>query len=440
MSVSTDKVQINVLRNLSAVSLNKIVEVAGIVVTVLLVPRLFGAEDFGRFSFVLSLSYLGQILADFGTLEVMGRFVPGMTPPQASQLYMRTLLFKLGAAVVCGLVTTGAALLLTDWMQPGWAILTGLGVGLHIVAWIPFQFSLGLNRVGTWMAEQAWRQWILLLALLALLPPLGFVGSLLALVFMEAFICTLGLWWARDHWRLVELQFEWAYLRPYIRFGLGFFLANLITTTLYRSGPVLVELLTGASTQTGYLNLALGLFLMAYVTISQFAQSLLPTLSGFRANGQTERIKHWLRSFTRYTWLLSWLGVVSLWFVADWLVPLVFGPDFGPAALVLKWISLGIPLTTLLWTGNTVATLTGRGRVKFIASLAALLTFLVTSLGLTPAYGAAGAALALTLAVVANVAVLSIYLRPDFTLDWAVLWPGAAVGGVCLGVLGWLGV
>jgi O-antigen/teichoic acid export membrane protein len=417
MSVSTDKIQTSLWRNLSAVSLHKMVQVAGLAVTVALVPRLFGAEDYGRFAFVLSLSYLGQVLGDFGTLDVLGRFVPGLTQAEASRLYMRTLAFKLGVGLICGLFTAGAAVALAPWMTGTWAGLTGLGVALHIVAWVPFQFALGLNRVGTWMAEQSWRQWALLALLLVLLPPLGLTGALLAVLVMEIIFCLLGLWWVRDHWQTAELRLERAYLTPYVRFGLSFFLANLAAVALYRSGPALVELLSGDSKETGYFNLALGLFLLAYVTVSQFAQGLIPTLSGFRAAGQVVQIQQWLHKFVRYGWWLSWLGVAAIWLLADWSVPLVFGLDFAPAAASLKWVSLGMPLTTLLWAGNVLATVIGRGRVKFGAALAALLTFGVAALGLTPLYGAVGTALALSLAVAANAAILIVYLRPDFILS-----------------------
>ncbi len=409
MSIFANKTHTTLIRSLSAVSLNKVVQVAGLAATVALVPRLFGAEDYGRFAFALSLSYVGQVLGDFGTLDVMGRFVPGMSQSESSRLYMRTLAFKSVVGLLCGLITAGVALTLAGWMSLGWAVVIGLGVTLHIVAWVPFQFALGLNRVGTWMAEQAWRQWALLGLLLALLPWWGLGGALLAILLMEIIFCVWGLWWVRDYWRSAELRLDWPYLRPYVQFGFTFFLANLAAVALYRSGPLLVETLTGDSRQTGYFNLALGLFLLAYVTLSQFAQSLIPTLSTFRAAGQSEQIRRWLRQFVWYSWWLSCLGVVAVWLCADWATPWVFGPGFAPAAASLKWLSLGIPLATLLWAGNVLATVLGRGKVKFGASLIALLIFGIIAAALTPLYGAVGAAMALGAAVAANVGVLGIY-------------------------------
>ena len=438
MTATFEKLHPTLIRNLSAVSLHKVVQVAGLAVTVALVPRLFGAEDYGRFAFVLSLSYLGQVLGDFGTLDVMGRFVPAMTHNEAARLYMRHLAFKGVVGAACGLLSAGAALALSDWMRPEWAVLTGLGVGLHIIAWVPFQFSLGLNRVGTWMSEQAWRQWVLLGLLLALLPALGLSGALIALVAMEIIFCVVGLWASRDYWQSAELKIDWPYLRRYLHFGLGFFLANLAAVALYRSGPLLVEALTGEAIQTGYFNLAIGLFLLAYVTTGQFAQSLIPNLSDFFNQGQAGQMRHWLNNFVRVGWLLAWLGVIAVWAVADWAVPVVFGADFAPAAAGLKWISLGMPLAVLLWAGNVTATVTGKGTLKFASSLAALAIFSALAFWLIPLYGAAGASLALGAAVAVNVGVLVVFLRPEFKLKWALLLIIVSVSIVCLVGPTWL--
>ncbi|MEW5957366.1 MAG: lipopolysaccharide biosynthesis protein [Chloroflexota bacterium] len=428
MVTTLKKVSPAVLRSLSVVSLHKAAQIAGLGIAATLTPRLFGAEDYGRFAFVLSLSYLGQILGDFGTLDVMGRFVPGLPAAESGRLYMRTLAFKGVAGVLAGLVTAAATLALAAWMRPAWALLAGLGVALHIMAWTPFQLALGLNRVGVWMAEQSWRQWILLGLLLVLLPWLGLTGALLALVSMEALFCLLGLWWVRDYWQWPQLRWDWAYLQPYLRVGAGFFLANLATVALYRSGPALVEILTRQPAQAGYFNLALGLFLLVYVTLSQFAQSLIPTLSGFWVQGQTEQMRVWLHNFVRYSWLLAWLGTLAVWLAADWTTPLAFGLDFSPAAAALKWISLGMPPAALLWAGSAVVTVTGRGRLKFGASLAALLIFGALAAWLIPGYGATGAAIALSVAVAINAAGLTLWLPPDFSLPWPLLLASTLAG------------
>jgi len=435
VSVTTDKVQPSGLRNVSIVSLHKGAQIVGQMVAVATIPRLLGVDNHGRFAFVLSLAFLGQILGDFGTLEVMGRFVPTMTVVEAKRLYMRTLTFKLIVGVLCGGIAIVAALALSQWMQLDWALLIGLGVLLHIIAWVPFQFFLGLNQVGLWMVEQSWRQWILVILLLLLYPWLGFTGSLIAWASMEAIFCFVGLWWGREYWQISELRLNKQYIWPYIKFGFGFFLANLIGALLYRSGPVLVEMLTGQSAHAGYLNLAIGLFLMPYLLLTQMALSLVPTLTSFYTKGQINEMQQWINNFVRYSWLLGWLAVLLIWLTVDFGVVLVFGVDYALAARPLRWISLAIPLAGLLWAGNAVATVTGRGTVKFWATLITLCLFLVIGIWLIPLYLAAGGALALSMAVGVNVVVLALFLRPEFKLDWPMLLVTGLAGSGMLFVI-----
>jgi O-antigen/teichoic acid export membrane protein len=400
----------------SVISAHKVAQIAGSLTAVVLLPRLLGIEDFGRLSFVLALTFLGAILADLGTLDVFGRFVPNMEPAEARKLYMRTLAFSLAVSLLCFVVTAAAALLLAQWMSLAWALMAGAMVVLRVASWTPFQFALARNRIGAWMTEQAWRQWVMLAALLLLYPLLGFTGALLALLVMEALFAGLGFWWARDEWLAAEFRVQWSYYRFYFLAGLGFFLANLAAVALYRSGPVLVEALSGDSAEVGYVSLAIGMYLMVYVTISQFAQSLIPSLSELHARGRHGETERRLGSFMRAGLAVTAAGVVAVWLLADWAAPLAFGQDFAGAAPALRWISLAMPAAVIVWAANVTATVTGQGAVKFSAILAALLTFVAGAVALVPAREAAGAAGALSAAVFVQAVVLAVRLRPAFRL------------------------
>ncbi|MCB0176718.1 MAG: oligosaccharide flippase family protein [Anaerolineae bacterium] len=439
MSVLAKKLQSGPLRNVSVISLHKSAQIVGQLVAVATIPRLLGAEDHGQFAFIISLAYLGQILGDFGTLEVMSRFVPTLPSGEKEQLYMRTLVFKVVVGLVCALLTVMAAMWLAPWMRLSWALLIGVGVVAHIVAWVPFQYMLGVNQIGQWMVEQSWRQWVLLLLLVALYPWLGMTGTVLAWTGMELVFCGLGLWWTRGYWQTAELRLVWAYLWPYITFGFGFFIANLVSALLYRSGPVLVETMTRETAQAGFLNLAIGLFLMPYLLLTQVAFSFVPTLSSFYTQGQLDQLQQWVSNFVRYSWLVGWVGVVGVWLTADWGVQFVFGPDYAEAAAPLKWISVGIPLSALLWGANIVATVAGQGKLRFWSSLAALFVFIVASLWLVPRYSATGAAIGLSLSVVANFAVLYYFLRSIYRPAWLLYLSTGVVGGVILWLLASLG-
>jgi len=54
-------------------------------------------------------------------------------------------------------------------------------------------------------------------------------------------------------------------------------------------------------------------------------------------------------------------GVFVVWLLADEVVPLVLGRT-SPGGSLAEVVSLGMPLATLLWAGNVLATVIGRVR------------------------------------------------------------------------------
>ena len=412
------------LRTASVVSAHKVAHLAGALASVVILPRLLGTGDFGRLAFVLSLSYLGQIAGDFGTLDVLNHLVPTLSVDDRHKLYSRTLAFKLVVAPACGVVTAVAALELADWMRLSWAIAIGIGVALHVVAWVPFQFALAERQVGAWMVEQSWRQWITLTGTILLYPLAGFSGALCALVTSEALFCAAGLRWVSHALRMNELRLQPAFLAPIVRLGAGFFIANIATVVLYRSGPMLVSVLTTSTLETGCIELALGLFLMVYVTVSQFAQGLLPALAAQRHQSDTAEMERWLGGFLRVGIAAAAVTAVATWLTADWLAPLVFGSAFAPAATPIKVLMLAAPAAVVAWAGNVLATACGRPRARLTAALAAVSTFLLFGLILIPPAAAAGAAAAIGAALVVHALLLWWALRPELDLAAALIRRG----------------
>lgn len=404
------------VRTASVVSAHKSAHLAGAIASVVILPRLLGTDDFGHLAFILSLSYLGQIAGDFGTLDVLNYLVPTLPAEDRHTLYSRTLAFKLVVATACGVVTAAAALALTDWMRVGWALAVGLGVALHVVAWVPFQFALAERRVGAWMVEQSWRQWITLAGILLLYPLAGFGGVIGALVTSEALFCAAGLRWASHAFRREQMRLEATYLGPIMRLGTGFFVANIAAVVLYRSGPMLVSVLTSSTLETGCIELALGLFLMVYVTVSQFAQSLLPALAAHRQQSDHAGMERWLGGFLRIGVAAAIACIAAVWLTADRLAPLIFGSAFAAAAMPIRVIMLAAPAAVLAWAGNVLATACGRPRARGAASLAAAATFLLAGLILIPPAGATGAAAAIGAAVLVHALAIWLALRAELDL------------------------
>lgn len=69
----------------------------------------------------------------------------------------------------------------TPWLTKGDALLTGLCVGARVWANGLFALVLGPGRIAAWPVEEAWRQPLLLVLLLAALRARDFHTGLLAL-------------------------------------------------------------------------------------------------------------------------------------------------------------------------------------------------------------------------------------------------------------------
>lgn len=397
------------LRALSALSLHKIGQITGALAFAVLIPRSLGPELFGQLSFVLALSLLLHMVGDLGSLDIMGRFVPGWAQEGAAGrrriggLVWQLTWARLGLGVFITLALVGGGEWLAPWLGPGRAALVGLGVALRLLSWAPYHLSFGLNRMGRWAIELSWRQWAMIPCLLVG-RRWGLDGLLVGLVMAEAVFLAPGVFWLRPYGR--PPWPAWAALRPYVRFGLGFFLANVLVVLLYRSGPVLLEVLTRDTVAVGYLGLALSLYMLLITIIGQYLTAFVPSLALLTTRGQMTEARRRLERVIHHATLAMGALLLGLGLLIEPLAPLLFGPDFGPVGRLFLLLSLALPLQPLVSAGRGAAAAFGRPRVALAAMTVGLAVGLAAGLLLIPAYAATGAGLALVLGVLATAVTL----------------------------------
>ena len=124
-------------RNLSLITINKMIQLMGGALWALVVPRWMGPDQYGRFALAMSLSLLLWWVGDLGGLEVFGRHLPPLLekdPQKARQLFGQTFLVRLFLAAML----VPIMLLVGPWIAPwltGWpAALIGISAGLHILS------------------------------------------------------------------------------------------------------------------------------------------------------------------------------------------------------------------------------------------------------------------------------------------------------------------
>jgi Polysaccharide biosynthesis C-terminal domain len=147
---------------------------------------------------------------------------------------------------------------------------------------------------------------------------------------------------------------------------------------------------------------------------------LLPRLAGLDAAEETRRqltpiIARWIT--------LIVLGIaIVLAVTMDWIVNLVFGPEYAPTADVLRWLLPGIVAYSCVMVLSPDLSARGRPDLNGWAAAVSLAVNVACNLLLIPLYGITGAALATTIAY-AITAVITIwfYTRLSRNSAWAVM-------------------
>ncbi|HID35206.1 MAG TPA: hypothetical protein EYP25_11695, partial [Anaerolineae bacterium] len=98
-------------RNLSLITINKVIQLMGGALWAMIAPRWMGSEHYGRFALAMSLSLLLWWVGDLGGLEVFGRHIPPLLekdPERARVLFGQSFLVRLLIALTLPLVMLAA--------------------------------------------------------------------------------------------------------------------------------------------------------------------------------------------------------------------------------------------------------------------------------------------------------------------------------------------
>ena len=407
-------------RNLSLITLGKVFQLVGGALWALLIPRWMGPEQYGRFALAMSLSLLLWWAGDLGGLEVFGRHIPPLAaqkPEAARKLFAQSFLLRLGIAVALIPVMLVVGPWIAPWLK-GWpSFLIALSAGLHIISWSSFHLLYARKEMGKWAMELSARL-VTQLPLVLLLGRWGLTSQMLAYAANEVIYLALALWWTRDWFDWRALKPDLSFLRPYLRLGAGFWATNVGLILLFRTGTVLVQMLTHDSAQVSFYDLALTVFFLIFTIIDQLIRSFLPTVTEFHEEGQQARVGRWLHVLTQWGAALAFIAVIAVQYTADWILPLILGGDYQESATVLRVMLLSLPALVLVGVGTVAAAVHQRPRVKLLAILAGALIFWGSAWFITARYGAVGTAWGLTAGLNVYALLLFAQVRHTLGLPW----------------------
>jgi O-antigen/teichoic acid export membrane protein len=191
---------------------------------------------------------------------------------------------------------------------------------------------------------------------------------------------------------------KWSLMRDAVPFGIKSQAGNVLQFLNYRLAAFVINYFINPA-QVGIYSIALVLGESLWHLSNSVATVILPRIS---ASPSLERSAMLASRSTRASLVFTALLAVCIMFVSPWLISVLFGSDFGPAAQALAILLPGIVVFS---TANVLASyIAGSGYPQYntLVGGAALGVTVIGNLSFVPRWGINGAALASTLSYVAT--------------------------------------
>jgi O-antigen/teichoic acid export membrane protein len=376
----------NAAAQVTALGLSLVVQTAYLI----LAARILGVDDFGRFSFVFSITQILLVGGDLG-LHNTGLRKISAEPNRSRQIF--PLFFSLKAMVSLGLfvIVAGIALLLREnWETRQCLLLLGTGMFFHSTA-----LSLGIGYQAHGRLYLASLNSFLLILLQFVIGTTGLWlgGRLVWLGTAYLGAASVGLFinWLVFRKRIheVKLVFPVGGMKFFVEslpVGLGNFFESAalrISYTLlaYLAGSYETGVYAAAARITGSLrNLPVGIF-----------GAVLPVMASFQTSPNRVR-SLFQRSFWAMLAMVIPVAFVLFWW-SDFLISLLYGPSYMPASGLLRLLAVGlIPLFVGMSFSHVMLSQSRLLRRFPVVTGLALLFNILLNLILIPAYGSTGAA------------------------------------------------
>lgn len=201
---------------------------------------------------------------------------------------------------------------------------------------------------------------------------------------------------------------SWGLLRDGLGYATRAFIVGGLSVLFVRLNVVMLERLAPVR-ELGWYSIGSQIMDALVVLPASVALILFPRLAAPGGVGWSATIR-----------VATWVGVCAcvvcglLWAVLPWLVPLVFGADFLPAARITRWLLPAVVALSVTSVLSQLPAARGFPPVTMAVWLAALVLNAVLCFWLVPAEGAIGAAAALSVAAgLACIAMTVVAFRCD---------------------------
>jgi|GEM_PF-4819394 len=403
----------NLLRKFMTLALGEGAARALGVITHVVIARSLGVEQFGVFSFAMSIAVIAMVVTDMGQNANITRII-SRAGGGKTHLYARATANKLGIGALATVLVTGVMLLAgasgqvvgTIALMMGWASVMGAVEGARAV--MRARETMAGDAAIT-SFESVMRAVATVIAALLGASVVGFGAAFFAEACITAAIVFAVL---RGRVRLVPTAEEWKASRTFLREAAGIGLVAIATIGFYRVDQVFILPLAGEA-QSGLYGAAARVAFTATAGTSLVAMAVSPRL----AAAYRDRA-----AFGRSAWNAialaagaGLLAAVALAVLAEPVMVLLFGVEYAEGAVLLRILAFAVAVKAVGSIGMSCANALHRERKALPRVVVLVVLIALANLVLVPMYGALASA---WISVVGELLLMAALL----TLSWDMLF------------------
>ena len=386
--------------NVSSAFLIRAARYPFLILFIILIPRMLGASDYGKYAFVVSILMLVSEFCTLGISIVFGKFIPEFLIKNDKAKVERLITFYLLLWLAfCGLfLVMGIILYLIINMQSKDVfvfLIVYLALISEILSLILFSLLYGLNYVGKSNAINLFRSVFRLIFILALYPLLSFYGVLLALLLTSLLSLFYALFSIK---KIIDIKYRKPTLKeflPQLKFGIIIFTPTLLFLFQQQIGPVFLKTFLFTNKEIGYFDLANQGFLVLYgLAITSF-EALIPISSKFEITGKSEKSIDWLFMLLRYILPILLIVVAVFYLFGNEAINLILGKEYLRIYSIALIILSSIPIWIIGQLGYVRSVSLSKAKPYLRATIFSTIVFIIFGFFLIKNFGAIGVASAI---------------------------------------------
>jgi len=376
----------------------------------ILIARALGSEVFGLMTYAITVALFAAQFIDMKTgdnlVRFVGRAIVQKEPTKAVTYFQLGILID-AAAALAAVVAILLIVLPLVGAHPQHEILQSM---IRIFIWaVPFRLLKGpfdailvaLRRFDVIAALQIIARVAELAVVLALLPlgVLALVWAAVVVAVLEFLLsagCAIGVFWRQTRaWRGEGFREAWREMRPFAVYGGLTGTLKSLTTNL---DVVVLGALRPAS-EVSFYTIARSAASVLVTFTGPVSQAVYPLMNEAWSVKDKPRVRQLIGRMVLLNGSASLAAIAFLLLTARWLVVLFYGPDFSPAAPVLRLMIVFIGLQTVTGWMRQMILIAGHPRLDFSAGLIGTGFYLVLLAPFIAWEGALGLAILLILDV-----------------------------------------